>query len=697
MLAALVVATALACLPPEGEAASAVGADELLALRDLSGLSVSPDGRRMAFQVQQADLETNGYRSVWCVAQVASNARAIAIADGGDIAMPILPVRERRTGVWSTLAARWSPDGAWVGFLGRRGGETQIEICRSDGAGCTLATRSAGDVDDFVWTADGSGLVFRAAPSREEAARPLALEGDGGFRLDERFDVFHSFTPIRSHEPRPPAMRYVDLATGAERAATQPETDRFLAGRRPAISTIMGTSRVYSIFSAAPTPAPDFLRGADMRSFVPMGEGAVWTEPADPALGGNTAPLVLFAAHGSDYASAMRCASPSCVGRIVEFAPTPDGTQVFFIRREGWAASQHGLYLWNLARGEVRRVLLTDDVIRVCAPLAARAICYREGPTRPRSIVAMDYADGRAVTLFDANPDLPDRAFARARKLEWRSPRGDEVFGYLLTPPGRRSSRPLPLIVVQYRAGGFLRGGVGDEYPIQAFVRRGFAVLVLERPDPTALLASVRDGAEIDRREWEGLSERRRTLAALTSGIDQVVALGVADRARIGVTGLSDGAETTVFALIHCNCIAAAAISSGVHDPSSLYFASDGERRAMRAGGRGESRFGEGALWPDLSLSLNVERVRAPILAQVADRELVFMLEAHRTFTDLGRPFDLYVFPNEYHVKWQPRHRRAIYERSLDWFSFWLLDEEDSDPAKTRQYEIWRNMRERAG
>jgi hypothetical protein len=51
------------------------------------------------------------------------------------------------------------------------------------------------------------------------------------------------------------------------------------------------------------------------------------------------------------------------------------------------------------------------------------------------------------------------------------------------------------------------------------------------------------------------------------------------------------------------------------------------------------------------------------------------------------------VFPNEYHVKWQPAHRLAIYNRNLDWFRFWLQDYEDPDPAKTEQYTRWRQFR----
>jgi hypothetical protein len=54
---------------------------------------------------------------------------------------------------------------------------------------------------------------------------------------------------------------------------------------------------------------------------------------------------------------------------------------------------------------------------------------------------------------------------------------------------------------------------------------------------------------------------------------------------------------------------------------------------------------------------------------------------------------DLYVFPNEPHQKFQPRHKLAVYERNLDWFRFWLQGYEDPNPAKAAQYVRWRQMK----
>jgi len=59
-----------------------------------------------------------------------------------------------------------------------------------------------------------------------------------------------------------------------------------------------------------------------------------------------------------------------------------------------------------------------------------------------------------------------------------------------------------------------------------------------------------------------------------------------------------------------------------------------------------------------------------------------------------GKPVEMYVFPDEYHEKISPVHRLNSYNRSIDWFAFWLQGKQDSDPEKADQYRRWQAMRD---
>ena len=51
-------------------------------------------------------------------------------------------------------------------------------------------------------------------------------------------------------------------------------------------------------------------------------------------------------------------------------------------------------------------------------------------------------------------------------------------------------------------------------------------------------------------------------------------------------------------------------------------------------------------------------------------------------------------FPDGIHLLVKPQERFEASQGTLDWFRFWLMGAEDSDPAKSAQYGRWRAMRE---
>src|SRR3546814_9514621 len=53
-------------------------------------------------------------------------------------------------------------------------------------------------------------------------------------------------------------------------------------------------------------------------------------------------------------------------------------------------------------------------------------------------------------------------------------------YGDLIYPVGYQRGTRYPMVVVQYRTRGFLRGGTGDEVPIQTLADQGFLVLSVD-------------------------------------------------------------------------------------------------------------------------------------------------------------------------------------------------------------------------
>jgi dipeptidyl aminopeptidase/acylaminoacyl peptidase len=304
--------------------------------------------------------------------------------------------------------------------------------------------------------------------------------------------------------------------------------------------------------------------------------------------------------------------------------------------------------------------------------------------------------------IYDPNPQLKELQLGPVEKLEWRDRFGNETFGYLVYPPGYEIGRRYPMVIVQYRSGGFLSGGVGNEYPIYPLAARGFVVLSFDRPEDRALEArydtsSLGGLKALEHRLWKNGYTQRQALSALEIILDKLDRRGIIDPTRVGITGLSDGAETVQFALFNSKRFAAAA-HSGRMSPSFYYLlANDSYRSLIRAMITGRTAAAVVHNWSQLSMTDHVERVKTPLLIQVADRELVSATDEFVALKDAGKPVEAYVFPDEYHIKWQPQHKRAVAERAIDWFRFWLMGEEDPTPEKATQYDRWRKLRTWSG
>lgn len=368
----------------------------------------------------------------------------------------------------------------------------------------------------------------------------------------------------------------------------------------------------------------------------------------------------------------------------------PRGGALVFRRREGWNNGDTAFYTWRPGRAKPKRILATKDLIDDCEPAGHRLVCLRESASRPARVVALDMASGRIGELYDPNPQLRALKFGAVRRLAWRNDLGFEVRGDLVLPPQYKAGR-LPLVVTTYTSDGFLKGGFGDEVPIHALAARGFAVLSYHRPRS----ARAADGTgprdeEVMKAQTRDWKERRSIQSAVMTGVRLVVDMGIADPAHVGISGLSDGSTTSEFALVNSRAFAAASVSSCCIEPWTID-ASMGPTYAAAMHGDGWPGGWEDdrTFWATGSVAQNAGQIDTPLLIQQADREYIIALASYAALRAHNKPVELYVFPDEYHHKWQPAHRMAIYQRNLDWFAFWLQGRVDPDPAKADQYARW--------
>lgn len=651
-----------------------ITASDLVRMRDVglpdiisgaaSPYALSPDGHTLAFVLARGDPSTNTVCSALVTVPVKGEAAAQIVDRGG--ALPLSRGELRgvliATGFPEQLTPAWSPDGASVAWRKRVNGTVQLVIARSDGSGARILTRSPTDIDSFIWSADGHLIIYGTRASEADAEGRIGREGRSGWLYDARIVPNMSWRPKPWVRDIPPQKFIVEIANGKTRAATPDDRSR-LALPEAAAGGIVADTDGAKAWTVPISAHPE----AERRILV-----------SDPQ--GRTS----------------ACSLASCSGRIVRLVWNSQDRSLLFLRREGWNGEETAIYRWKPGSARLSLVLRTRDSLTGCIAGPHELICGRENALTPRRVVAIDLSSGSQRLLFDPNPEFSRFRLGTVERLRWKNDRDLPAWGDLVLPPGYKGKERLPLIVVLYHSRGFLRGGTGDEYPVYPLAARGFAVLSIERPPGVSgLVRGLRDWDEVRAASLEDWAERRSMHSTVMIGIDKAIATGAVDPARIGITGLSDGASTVEFALVNSDRFAAASISTCCDDMlSSLVLGGVGWADENRSYGFPPSYNLDRSFWKPISLSVNAPHITTPLLMQLADREASLALPSYGALREAGAAVEMHVFPDEYHIKRQPEHKLAIYDRNIDWFDFWLRNREDSAPEKADRFKRWMALRD---
>ena len=623
--------------------------DDLLRLRDFGALGVgggsapfsaSAEGRVAALQLRQADVTHNRYCTAIVLIEMDKSHRPIVIDDAGEIVAASSTrygITDLPLGIPKPALLRWSRDGNWLAYTKTFADHSEIWSYNRSSRRTRHVVSSPVDILDMAWSDDGQRLLFSSQPELIAARAAIDIESKQGYRYDERF------WPLSSDRPMPPSnIPVVDRAVNADDGTEVPLSSQ--------------DEKVLHPFRSRPA-------GAIAYASSPEGTRTAWTAPQTAAFDAVTEIRMRLARDRETV-----CPFSACRNAVALWWSS-DGKRLMFQRRAGVAESRTEFYSWTLGSVPPRRLIDTADALFGCMLIGSDLLCAQEASVRPRTLVAVSTATGKRRELFDPNPTFQSLVLGDVRRLTWPNAFGLKTFGDLVLPPGYRSGKRLPLVIVQYESLGFLRGATGDEYPIQAMAAQGLAVLSFNRPPWYGLTRHPVTDEQFYAFNNENFADRRSNLSSLERIVHQLDREEVIDPDRVVITGQSDGAVTATFALANSSLFSGAILSTCCESEPAQEASGLALDQFYVSMGYPATRSSGKEFWGINSIVDAKDARKVPILIQSASTEFRMGLATYRDLHRKGWPIEMYVYPDEGHVKLQPAHRAAVYSRNLAWLS----------------------------
>ena len=623
----------------------------------LSTPRISPDATRIAYVVTRADLRRSVYDSdLWLVRTDGTSDRQLTRSESAD------------------YYPRWSPDGKSIAFLSDRDGRrSAIWILDADGGEPRKLTNEPTPVSKFEWSPDGKSIAFlRSDENTAEDDRRIAEKDDarvvGGTRKHTHLHI-------------------ADVATGKVRRVTSGpwSIHGFFSwspdGKTIAIDRALGSSLddqfrtdLFLVGVADGSLTPLVVRPGIDRGpvFSPDGKWVAFTS------GGGIHDWLVE--HDVHVVPASGGASRNISQK---YDRTPDAI--------AWSEDSRAIWIegpWNTT-GQIFRVNIdgsgftnitnANGVVHNADVRNGRAAYVQESLTEPPEL----YFDGRRLTTH--NTTYRNRTLGETRLIRWKNPKdGLEIEALLTLPIGYKPGTRVPLLT-------FIHGGPashfdqrfigyhGGTYAPHVLAERGFAVL---RPNPRGggAYGSAFRGA--NRNDWAVMP-----WLDIETGIDKLIADGIADPARLGVMGWSYGGYLASWVLAHSERFRAFSIGAAVTDLLSYHGTADlrdflphyfDQRETPPDASLAEqlSEMRHAPLSTELLRSQSpvwhLKPTRAKVLIQhgeVDDRvPLTQGVMLYRLLDELGVDVSMVIYPRSGHVVREPRLKIDVMRRNVEFF-----------------------------
>jgi dipeptidyl aminopeptidase/acylaminoacyl peptidase len=667
-------------LPVAASAQYVPSIEEVISLRSVGSVQLSPDGKTIAYTVQTTDWNENRFDTeIWLWRE-------------GNNAFPLTHHPKN-----SSVAPLFSPDGQWLTFLSDRGNKNQIYVMRTDGGEARAITKEEEGISFYEWHPDGKRLIF-VKPEKENKSRKDREKRYGAFESDDKeFTLSHlwqiAFQPEMPDPSERPCYEQTDSLKLKAGCIEWPKARRLTEGNFTVTGFSVSPDGKTIAFSHQPDPLINSFVKSDI-SLIDLSTQKITAIVTNPSADSfedwsPDSKEILFTSNVTDtlsnfYTNSKLFAISLESKKVRQLAKNLDEDLGGFtweatgIYTAQWNKTQRPLYRIDAASGTHTMIRTSpEQIFNLSFSRDGKHMAFTGRNGDQLNEVYQSTPEGPAMPISRMNEQITHWKVAKSEVIQWKSKDGALIEGVLHKPTDYDPSKKYPLLVV-------IHGGPtgidtptpvpGGVYPVIQWLHKGCLVL---RPN-------YRGSA--------GYGEAFRSLNVknlgvgdmwdVMSGIEYLDKKGMIDKTKMGSMGWSQGGYISAFLTTNTNAFKAISVGAGISNWMTYYVNTDIHpftRQYLKA-----TPWSDELIYKKTSPMTTINQAKTPTLIQHGEFDkrvpIANAYELLQGLRDKNVPAELIVYKGFGHGITKPKERLAANWHNWQWFNKYIWGETTEMP-----------------